>query len=212
MVQGMRRRACLLAVAVVIGLTHGTVATPSPVAADSGEAWQWPLSPTPQVVNGFDPPATPYGPGHVGVDLLGWPGQPVTAVADGTVHFAGQVAGTQVVSVMHGVERSTYQPVVAAVTRGDVVVAGQPLGTLTSLGGHCLPLTCLHLGRRAGDTYLDPLALLGGGPVRLLPRAGAPVSAPSPPMRQGTITADDTWGAALRQGSILGLLGSMLQA
>jgi hypothetical protein len=112
--------------------------------------------------------------------VTGWPGQPVTTVATGTVTFAGQVAGIPVVSVQHGGERSTYQPVVAAVTRGDSVAAGQLIGTLSNAGSHCLPLTCLHLGRRLGEIYLDPLELLGGGPVRLLPRHGEPL-AHSPP-------------------------------
>jgi hypothetical protein len=163
MVQGMERRARLLAAVMVLVLALGAPAKAAPVPADSGEAWDWPLSPTPDVVTGFHPPITPYGPGHVGVDLLGWPGQPVTAVADGTVHFAGQVAGTQVVSVMHGAERSTY-----------------------------------HLGRRAGDIYLDPLALVGGGPVRLLPLDGAP----APPMPPGFETP--VW-ETLHQGVSLGL-------
>jgi murein DD-endopeptidase MepM/ murein hydrolase activator NlpD len=183
---------------MVLVLALGAPAKAAPVPTDSGEAWDWPLSPTPDVVTGFHPPITPYGPGHVGVDLLGWPGQPVTAVADGTVHFAGQVAGTQVVSVMHGAERSTYQPVVAVVGRGDVVAAGQLIGTLSTDGGHCLPLACLHLGRRAGDIYLDPLALVGGGPVRLLPLDGAP----APPMPPGFETP--VW-ETLHQGVSLGL-------
>jgi murein DD-endopeptidase MepM/ murein hydrolase activator NlpD len=194
----MERRARLLAAVMVVGLALGAPANAAPVSADSGEAWDWPLSPTPDVVTGFHPPAAPYGPGHVGVDLLGWPGRPVTAVADGTIYFAGQVAGRPVVSVMHGAERSTYQPVVAAVGRGDVVAAGELIGTLSTVGGHCLPLACLHLGRRAGDVYLDPLALLGGGPVRLLPRDGAP----GPPTSMSFETP--VW-EVLRQGVILGL-------
>jgi hypothetical protein len=113
------------------------------------------------------------------VDLLGWPGQTVLSVAAGEVSFAGQVAGTPVVSVLHGGERSTYQPVVATVRRGELVARGQPIGSLSNLGGHCLPLTCLHLGRRAGDAYLDPLELLGGGPVRLLPRSGEVITWPA---------------------------------
>jgi hypothetical protein len=76
-----------------------------------------------------------------------------------------------VVVVVHGGERSTYQPVVARVHRGDTVAGGALLGTLSNVSGHCLPLSCLHLGRRAGDVYLDPLDLLAGGAVRLLPRA-----------------------------------------
>jgi len=161
--------ALLLGVATA-GLSLDTASARVLPGEDPSGVWTWPLSPQPEVVTGFDPPATPYGPGHVGVDLLGWPGQQVASVAAGTVSFAGQVAGRPVVVVVHGAERSTYQPVVASVRRGDPVVAGQLIGTLSNVGSHCLPQTCLHLGRVAGTTYLDPLELLGGGPVRLLPR------------------------------------------
>ena len=37
----------------------------------------WPLRPRPEIVRGFDPPATRFGAGHRGVDLLGHAGQAV---------------------------------------------------------------------------------------------------------------------------------------
>ena len=135
--------------------------------------WQWPLQPQPHVVAPFDAPAGPYGPGHRGVDLSGAVGQPVLAVAAGTVDFAGQVGGLPVVVVDHGRLRTTYQPVVPLVQRGSEVRGGQALGTLTVIGSHCLPLSCLHLGVRDGGVYLDPLGFLSLGPVRLLPLGGA---------------------------------------
>ena len=48
------------------------------------------------------------------------------------------------------------------------------------IGTHCLPAACLHWGLRAGDTYLDPLQLVGGPmPVRLLPLdSAAPLRRP----------------------------------
>jgi hypothetical protein len=171
--------------------------TPGVTGAQASGDWLWPLTPRPAVVAGFDPPTMPYGPGHVGVDLLGWPGQLVTSVAEGTVAFAGQVAGVAVVSVQHGNERSTYQPVVATVARGQTVAAGQLIGTLSNAGGHCLPLTCLHLGRRLGETYLDPLELLGGGPVRLLPREGESLAHSRP----GAWTSPGTGGLRLPPGA-----------
>ena len=100
-------------------------------------------------------------PGHRGVDLAAGPGQPVLAVAPGTVTFAGAVAGVGVVVVDHGAVRSTYQPVVARVEAGEQVQAGTVLGVVTTVGSHCLPASCLHLGARRGDDYLDPLRLLG---------------------------------------------------
>ncbi len=168
-----RRRPILLGLLVLV---CGLAVLPTAVQA-AGGGWLWPLRPRPEVVRGFEPPAGPYAPGHRGVDLAGAVGQPVFAVADGVVQFAGTVAGRGVVVVDHGAERSTYQPVRAMVRRGEQVSAGQPVGHLQLGGSHCWPLACLHLGRVAATTYLDPLALLGGGPVRLLPMDG-PLPAP----------------------------------
>ena len=38
--------------------------------------------------------------------------------------------------------------------------------------GHCAPRTCLHLGVRRGENYVDPLSLLGRRRVVLLPLGG----------------------------------------
>lgn len=132
----------------------------------------WPLSPRPAVVSGFDPPDSRYGAGHRGVDLEGRPGQPVLAAAGGTVTFAGSLAGRGVVVVSHGATRTTYEPVRSEVAVGDAVAAGQVIGTLQATAGHCWPATCLHWGLIEGETYLNPLTLVGAGPVRLLPLSG----------------------------------------
>jgi murein DD-endopeptidase MepM/ murein hydrolase activator NlpD len=137
--------------------------------ADTDPVGVWPLRPEPEVVGGFDPPATPYGAGHRGVDLLGRPGQPVHAALAGTVTYAGSLAGRGVVVVSHGGTRTTYEPVTASVGVGDPVAGGRPIGALQVPGSHCFPRACLHWGWIAGSTYLDPLRLVGGGPVRLLP-------------------------------------------
>jgi murein DD-endopeptidase MepM/ murein hydrolase activator NlpD len=130
----------------------------------------WPLRPEPEVVAGFDPPDSPWGSGHRGVDLLGTAGQVVRAALPGRVSFAGALAGRGVVVVDHGGTRTTYEPVDATVSLGDPVAAGDPIGRLALPGSHCLPRACLHWGWIEGaDTYLDPLRLVGAGPVRLLP-------------------------------------------
>jgi murein DD-endopeptidase MepM/ murein hydrolase activator NlpD len=134
----------------------------------------WPLSPRPQVVNGFDPPDTPWGAGHRGVDLLGHVGQPVHAALGGTVTFAARLAGRGVVVVDHGGVRTTYEPVGASVHVGDAVARGGVVGTLQRAESHCFPRACLHWGLLRGETYLDPLTLVGAGPIRLLPLEGAP--------------------------------------
>jgi murein DD-endopeptidase MepM/ murein hydrolase activator NlpD len=131
----------------------------------------WPLTP-PSVVRRFDPPPQPWLAGHRGVDLAATPGVTVRAAGTGTVTFAGRIAGRGVVSVAHaGGLRTTYQPVTVSVAVGDVVTTGTPLGTLDAGHPGCPAAACLHWGLRRGDLYLDPLALLGLGRVRLLPAA-----------------------------------------
>lgn len=144
----------------------------------------WPVGVRPRVLRGWEPPATPYGRGHRGVDLASPPGTPVRAVAPGRVSFAGRVAGKGVVSVqLAGTGepplRTTYEPVRASVKTGDQVAAGDVVGTVEATGSHCAA-ACVHWGARRGATYLDPLSLLPpwllhGGPSRLLPVLGVPV-------------------------------------
>jgi murein DD-endopeptidase MepM/ murein hydrolase activator NlpD len=159
--------------------TAGASAAPSATAPDGRTGrWSWPLAPVPTVVRRFEPPAGPWGPGHRGVDLSAAAGAAVTAVAAGVVAHAGTVAGRGTVTVRHaGGLSSTYEPVIAHVARGDPVTAGTVLGRLDgTVGdlGHCGPAPCLHLGARRGDVYLDPLLLVVGGRVRLLPLTGWP--------------------------------------
>ncbi|HEX7187763.1 MAG TPA: peptidoglycan DD-metalloendopeptidase family protein [Actinomycetes bacterium] len=157
--------ALALGVASAFGMASGT---PHAVAQSGG--WEWPLQPQPRVVAGFQAPPSPYAAGHRGADLAAGVGQPVLAAGGGVVAFAGPVAGRPVVSVVHpDGRRTTYEPVVARVAAGDRVSAGAVLGAVSAAPGHCLPATCLHWGLRLGETYLDPLALVGAAPVRLLP-------------------------------------------
>jgi murein DD-endopeptidase MepM/ murein hydrolase activator NlpD len=137
-----------------------------------GSSFGWPLDGTPRVVRRFDPPPSPWLPGHRGVDLAAPVGAPVRAAGAGVVHFAGRVAGRGVVSVAHpnGL-RTTYEPVDPTVQTGDHVLAGTQLGLLAAGHAGCPEPACLHWGLRRGSTYLDPLALLGLARVRLLPFA-----------------------------------------
>jgi murein DD-endopeptidase MepM/ murein hydrolase activator NlpD len=140
-------------------------------SASAGEQprGEWPLRPQPEVVERFDPPDSQYGAGHRGVDLAGAVGQVVRAALPGTITYAGSIAGRGVVVVDHGTTRTTYEPVTATVELGAAVARGDPIGTLQLGGSHCFPRACLHWGWIEGETYLDPLRLVGLGPVRLLP-------------------------------------------
>ncbi|MEU2662847.1 M23 family metallopeptidase [Micromonospora sp. NPDC007220] len=145
-----------------------------PMVAPAGAVrFRWPLDGVPRPVRRFDPPPRPWLPGHRGVDLAAAPGATVRAAGAGTVLFAGLVAGRPVVTVGHSDGlRTTHEPVSPTVRPGETLAAGAPLGTL--LAGHpgCPAPACLHWGLRRGADYLDPLALLGLGPVRLLPLDG----------------------------------------
>jgi len=118
---------------------------------------------------GFDPPAENWFPGHRGVDLSGQKGETVVAAAAGTVTFAGPLAGRGVVVVDHGELRTTYEPVTPLVGVGDRVGIGQPIASLDVGHAGCRLGVCLHWGLRRGEEYLDPLSILDGHHVRLLP-------------------------------------------
>lgn len=124
--------------------------------------WGWPLSGQPRVIRHFDPHTT-FGPGHRGIDLRAQEGAPVLAPASGVVTFAGLVAGRHVLTVLHpGSQiRVTVEPVHALVSAGDIVVRGDVVGVVRSgaTGPHC-DSTCLHLGMRTAERYLNPMRIL----------------------------------------------------
>lgn len=157
----------VLLLPLVLGIL---LVAPVPVAAGpDGPDGVWPLEPEPDVVRPFEPPPSPFASGHRGVDLAGTPGQAVRAALPGTIGFAGSIGGKPVVTVLHGGRRTTYEPVVASVEPGQVVAADDVIGRLTVTDSHCFPAACLHWGLISGEDYLDPLSLIGAGPVRLLP-------------------------------------------
>jgi len=162
----------VLVVALSVPLGDATaVPHPTGAAARSTTAsFSWPLAPPHPVVRPFEAPASPYGPGHRGVDLGGAPGEAVLAAADGVVVFAGQLAGRGVVSIDHdGGLRTTYEPLLPGVAAGQRVAAGATIGQLVAGHPGCPAAACLHWGVRRGAEYLDPLGLMSAGRVRLLP-------------------------------------------
>ncbi|MGC5616214.1 murein hydrolase activator EnvC family protein [Georgenia sp. Z1491] len=152
----------------------GAGSAPSSEASSSLVNYDWPTGGPVRVVAPFEGSATPYGPGHRGVDLDVRPGTVILAAADGIVAFRGSVADRPVISIDHadGI-RTTYEPVSSSLSTGDAVAGGDPIGTLTA--GHCPPPGCLHWGARHGShDYVDPMSLIGDAPqpVRLLPFGG----------------------------------------
>lgn len=112
----------------------------------------------------YDAPDDPYAPGHRGVDTGADRGTAVRASADGTVRFAGSVAGNRTVSVDHadGLVTSYSYLGSISVTEGQSVSRGQTIGTVGD--GHPaqeLP-PHVHLSARRDGVYLDPLELYVG--------------------------------------------------
>jgi murein DD-endopeptidase MepM/ murein hydrolase activator NlpD len=145
-------------------------------AAAAAPPWGWP-SESHAVVRHFEAPATEYAAGHRGIDVAAAEGDPVRAVDDGVVAFAGTVVDRGVVSVDHDGVRSTVEPVEPAVEVGQVVRRGEVIGHLAAGGSH--PPGVLHLGARiaadGGWAYVSPLIYLGGARrAVLLPLAAFP--------------------------------------
>ncbi|OBA60161.1 peptidase M23 [Mycobacterium sp. 1100029.7] len=167
--------------ALIVGLNLNLALISAIPAAAEPDAFQvrlqWPLRPAPGVVRGFDAPSPNWNAGHRGVDLAGRPGQAVYAAGTATVVFAGQLAGRPVVSLAHpGGLRTSYEPVRAAVSPGQLVSAQTVLGELVAGHVGCRVAACLHWGAMwgpaSGADYVDPLGLLSSTPVRLKPLDG----------------------------------------
>ncbi len=132
---------------------------PDVVGAMPLGTWPWPV--TGPVIRGFDPPTSPFGAGHRGIDIAVPFGTPILAPEAGTVSFAGRVGGELFVTIDHGGGLvSTYSWLSAAsVRKGDVVALGQQIGaTGTGHPGSTVPH--LHLGVKLDGGYLDPLEIL----------------------------------------------------
>lgn len=160
----MRKLLLVLCTVLVVSLTS------APARAD-GLILRQPVEGV--ILRGFQLGATPYSPGHRGVDISSPAGASVRAAADGVVHFSGRVAGRPSVSIDHGGGlRTTYTPVVGHVRTGEIVRAGTVIGTLQA--GHCAS-PCLHWGLTDGHIYHNPLSYLSSRYVRLVPMGASPV-------------------------------------
>ena len=145
----------LLALALFLSVMTVTPAVP---ALASG-TWTWPVSGP--VIRGFDPPGTPYGSGHRGIDIAAPTGTLVRAPAAGVITFAGNVGGRLFVTIDHGGGLLSTCSFLSSllVHRGDVVVQGQDIARAGT--GHAGdPMPNVHLGVRLAGQYVDPMDYL----------------------------------------------------
>ena len=155
----MRRLALVLATLVAL-----CAAPPALAGAGAPAAVTYRPPVDAPVVDPFRPADPNWTSGNRGLEYATTPGTLVAASAAGEVVFAGPVAGGLHVVVLHddGLRTSYSFLQLVAVKRGDKVTQGQTVGTA---------LERFHFGVRAGEAYLDPAKLFGGGPpeVHLVP-------------------------------------------
>lgn len=141
-------------------LLCAVVAFALPGQARAAGNWSWPV--VGPVIRGFDPPDTPYGSGHRGIDIAVSVGTPVRAAAAGVVTFAGPVGGRLFLTIDHGAGLESRYSFLSALTarRGDAVAKGQVVARSgTGHAGDLVPN--VHFGVLLDDVYVDPLGYLG---------------------------------------------------
>jgi murein DD-endopeptidase MepM/ murein hydrolase activator NlpD len=113
------------------------------------------------VVRAYDPPASPYGAGHRGIDIGAPVGTLVRAPAPGVVYFAGRIGADIFLGIDHGGGlRTTYSWLNGLlVANGDTVTTGQPIA-YSGWSHPGDPAPSLHFGVKLGGNYVDPLDYL----------------------------------------------------
>ena len=141
---------------VLVGTQLSATLPAAPVADGS---WDWPVRGP--VIHAFEPPETPFGSGHRGIDVAVPVGTAVVAPEAGVVAFSGPVGGQLFVTLDHGGGlTSTYSWLSETLVRkGDVVPRGVPIArTGRGHAGESVPH--LHFGVRLDGAYLDPMEFL----------------------------------------------------
>ena len=165
----LRRLSLVLVLVLVLGAPASaqTPASPSLVPPVDGA-----------IARGWSTPASPYGPGHRGVDYSVPAGTLVRAAAAGVVEFAGPVAGVTAVTIRHesGLE-TTYTSLDSTFVRaGEDVAQGEWLGRTGF--AHPQGAAGLHFGVKLGGAYVDPAGYLGpvgvAGAIHLAPTVWRP--------------------------------------
>ena len=142
--------------------------------ASAAGTWPWPV--VGPVIRGYDPPGSPYGSGHRGIDIGAPYGTPIAVPAAGTVSFSGKVGGYLFLTIQHGGGvASTYSWVsTLLVKKNDAVRTGQ-IVALTGEGHPGSDATHLHFAVKLNGAYVNPLDYLSPGSVvdliRLVPVA-----------------------------------------
>lgn len=164
------RVAAAIALALTLSLTCGS-STQALAASDiqlsvrseslsTERSWSWPVDGLIQITSPYRQPDSEYTAGHRGIDLLAAGTGYALAPAAGTVAFVGIVVDRPLVTIAHSNGLvSTLEPVLASLSVGESVTAGQVIGAVTT-GGHTA-LGSVHWGVRRDGDYINPATLLG---------------------------------------------------
>ncbi len=149
-----------------------------PGPARAAGDWSWPV--VGPVIRGFDPPDTPFGSGHRGIDIAVPIGTAVRAPAAGVVTFAGPVGGLLFLTIDHGSGlESTYSWLGSLAARKGAVVSEGDVIARSGPGHPGAPVPHLHFGVKLEDVYVDPIDYLGPIEVWRFIRL-APLTTPEP--------------------------------
>lgn len=109
----------------------------------------------------FTQPRHEWAPGHRGIDYAVAPGTRVRAAGEGTVTFAGAVAGRLAVTIRHDLGYETTYTALGeiSVTAGRSVAQGEWIGS--SDRAHPGGQPGLHFGVKHDGDYIDPQSVLG---------------------------------------------------
>lgn len=171
----------LVMIGPIVGLASAARAAPAQIDERESTAVRYEPPVNAPIIDPFRPPESFAGPGNRGLEYGVTAGTEVRAAADGVVAFAGQVGGSQYITIAHadGVETTYSYLAEVLVSQGQAVALGQVIGVTSDV---------FHFGARVGGAYIDPATLfaasapdgasvLGARPIRsgkaiLLPTNG----------------------------------------
>jgi hypothetical protein len=105
-------------------------------------------------------PASKWGAGHRGIDLLVEDQEQIESPFKGTVHFQGKVVDRDVLTLKSSSGLlASFEPICSNLNAGDEVTKGEPIGHYCSgaesYEEHCE--MCIHFSVRSEHGYLNPL-------------------------------------------------------
>jgi len=107
---------------------------------------------------------------HLGIDVYAPQGTELRSPVNGTISFVGRVPGSAGLNVSavtvttEGGDQVSLNPFESTVVnRGDNIIKGQTLGTVSDVGDPSSPESHYHLSLRVKGSYRDPTHLLSAG-------------------------------------------------